>query len=136
MDSKLSRLFIVIAIGGWVVQSVLKKRRRDAARAAVEVYDGHDVDESIAEDDEEFVPAVSAYADDHDDWDEAPHVTDTPMPAPARPSSPSHTPDADRGPADEPADDTGRRGVPLFAGRSLRDAVIMSEVLRRPKGLR
>ncbi len=134
MDSKINRLFLVIAIGGWVVQSVLKKRRRDAARAAVDVYDGHDVDEFIAEDDEEFVPAVSAYADDHDDWDEAPHVTDTPMPAPARPSS--RMPDADHTTADEPADAAARRGVPLFAGRSLRDAVIMSEVLRRPKGLR
>ena len=134
MDSKINLLFMVIAIGGWVVQSVLKKRRRDAARAAVEVYDVHDMDESIADDDEEFVPAVSAYADDHDDWDEAPHVTDTPMPVPARPSS--RIPDADHATADEPADDTARRGVPLFAGRSLRDAVIMSEVLRRPKGLR
>jgi hypothetical protein len=132
MDSKINVLFMVIAIGGWVVQSVIKKRRRDAARDAAEVYDGAVFDESVTDDDEEFVPAVAAYANED-------------MGAEASVTSPrtlitdrqdSRLPDGGGQPADEPVRETAPREGLRFGGRSLRDAVIMSEVLRRPKGLR
>lgn len=130
MDSIFEVLFVFIAIGGWIVQRLVKKQRQDAARAGAEgVLGVPSVDESVAGDVEDiFVPAVSAYLEDRED-------PDTYLEPPTEPRAVRAAAPPSR-PAAEAVLTAPRRVASLFAGRSLRDAVIMSEVLRRPKGLR
>ncbi len=124
MDSALEFLFVFGALGVWVVQRLVKRSRQQAAReTAAEA--GADLFED-EEGDEEFAPAIA-------EWEpEVARLPDTADRDQGRPDPPAMRSDdvEDAAPAVQPL------ATSPFAGRSLRDAVIMSEVLRRPKALR
>jgi hypothetical protein len=123
VDSIFEFLFVFGALGVWIVQRLVKRSRQQAARSEVGESDtlllGDD-------DDDNFLPA--------DEWQPEvallPVKEDRDVPVYEPPAPPTDEPRDDDPPARHP------RVTPRFAGRSLRDAVIMSEVLRRPKALR
>ncbi len=138
MDGKIQLLLLLGGGAWWVVKGLARKRAEEQKRQNAQL-----VPEAVAEDAEAFGLEAELAS-------EAPRELVTLSEEAAPPSAdlsrvrerrPNHAVERNEPPAEPSTRDDApgtptRRGMPPLRGRALRDAVIMSEVLRRPTARR